>query len=101
MAAGIAGVPLLRLNKGAMQFIQHQESWWNQYNDCVDFSKRAQQSRRCFKLPVQTDNISVSVLMFQPFPEPPTQTTHSNSSSNTTTWQKAQAAAAEQQGSNR
>ncbi|DBB01138.1 TPA: hypothetical protein ACH3X1_001029 [Trebouxia sp. C0004] len=74
MAAGIAGVPSLASNKGAKEFIQHQESWWNQYTDCVNFSKRAQQSRRRFKFQVQTDGVSVSVLMFQPFPESSTQT---------------------------
>ena len=73
-ATGIAGVPSLTADTGAKESIQHQESWWNQYTDCINFSKRAQQSRRRFKFQVQTDGISVSVLMFQPFPEPPTQT---------------------------
>ena len=44
MAAGIAGVPPLPANKGAKEFIRHQESWWNQCTDCVNFSKRAQQA---------------------------------------------------------
>ncbi|DBA92412.1 TPA: hypothetical protein ACH3X1_015331 [Trebouxia sp. C0004] len=73
-AAGIANVPSLSANKGAKEFIQHQESWWNQYTACINFSKRAQQSRRCFKFQVQTDGVSVSVLMFQPFAEASTQT---------------------------
>ncbi|DBA96488.1 TPA: hypothetical protein ACH3X1_015372 [Trebouxia sp. C0004] len=73
-AAGIANVPSLSANKGANEFIQHQESWWNQYTACINFSKRAQQSRRCFKFQVQTDGVSVSVLMFQPFAEASTQT---------------------------
>ena len=67
-------VPSLSKDTGAKDFIRHQESWWNQYTDCVNFSKRAQHSRRRFEFQVQTDGISVSVLMFQPFPEPPTQT---------------------------
>ncbi|DBA87522.1 TPA: hypothetical protein ACH3X1_004553 [Trebouxia sp. C0004] len=73
-AAGIANVPSLSANKGAKEFIQHQESWWNQYTACINFSKRTQQSRRCFKFQVQTDGVSVSVLMFQPFAEASTQT---------------------------
>ena len=73
MATGIAGVPSLTSNKGAKEFIQHQESWWNQYTDCINFSKRAQESKRRFKFQVQTDGISVSVLMFRPFPTPPLQ----------------------------
>ncbi|DBA78666.1 TPA: hypothetical protein ACH3X1_008584 [Trebouxia sp. C0004] len=73
-AAGIANVPSLSANKGAKEFIQHQESWWNQYTACINFSKRAQQSRRCFKFQVQTDGVSVSVLMFQPFAEASPQT---------------------------
>ncbi|DBA98564.1 TPA: hypothetical protein ACH3X1_014367 [Trebouxia sp. C0004] len=37
-------------------------------------NKKAQQSRRCFKFQVQTDGVSVSVLMFQPFAEASTKT---------------------------
>ena len=72
-AAGVAGVPSLTASTGAKEFIEDKESWWNQYTDCIKFSKRAQQSRRRFHFQVQTDGISVSVLMFQPFPEAPTQ----------------------------
>lgn len=74
LATGIANVPSLTAKAGAKQFTQHQESWWNQYTDCISFSKRAQQSRRRFKFQVQTDGISVSVLMFQPFPSTQTDT---------------------------
>ena len=73
MAAGIPNVPSLTSGTGAKECIQQQESWWSQYTDCINFSKRAQQSRRRFKFQVQTDGISVSVLMFQPFAEPLTQ----------------------------
>ena len=73
MAAGIAGVPSLTANKGAKEFIRHQESWWNRYTECMNFSKRTHQSKRRFKFQVQTDGISVSVLMFRPFPTPPLQ----------------------------
>ena len=73
MAAGIAGVPSLTANKGAKEFIRHQESWWNRYTECINFSKRTHQSKRRFKFQVQTDGISVSVLMFRPFPTPPLQ----------------------------
>ena len=72
-AAGVAGVPSLTASTGAKEFIEDKESRWNQYTDCIKFSKRAQQSRRRFHFQVQTDGISVSVLMFQPFPEAPTQ----------------------------
>ncbi len=73
MAAGIPNVPSLTSGTGAKEFIQQQESWWSQYTDCINFSKRVQQSRRRFNFQVQTDGISVSVLMFQPFAEPLTQ----------------------------
>ncbi|KAL3147188.1 hypothetical protein ABBQ32_002690 [Trebouxia sp. C0010 RCD-2024] len=72
-AAGIANVPSLGSQTGAKEFVRHQEWWWNQFTDCINFSKRSQRSRRRFHFQVQTDGISVSVLMFQPFPEPPTQ----------------------------
>ncbi|KAA6428181.1 MAG: hypothetical protein FRX49_01777 [Trebouxia sp. A1-2] len=49
LATGIANVPSLTAKAGAKEFTQHQESWWNQYTDCISFSKRAQQSRRRFK----------------------------------------------------
>ena len=74
MAAGIAGMPLLTANKGAKEFIRHQESWWNWYTECVNFSKQTHQSKRRFNFQVQTDGISVSGLMFRPFPKPPLQT---------------------------
>ncbi len=73
MAAGIPNVPSLTSGTGAKEFIRQQESWWSQYTDCINFSKRSQQSRRRFNFQVQTDGISVSVLMFQPFAEPLTQ----------------------------
>ncbi|DBA97182.1 TPA: hypothetical protein ACH3X1_014943 [Trebouxia sp. C0004] len=41
-AAGIANVPSLSANKGAKEFIQHQESWWNQYTACVNFKASTQ-----------------------------------------------------------
>ncbi|DBA75893.1 TPA: hypothetical protein ACH3X1_010287 [Trebouxia sp. C0004] len=59
-------------DKAAKEFVQHQDSWWNQYTDCINFSTQAQQSRRRLTHQVQTDG--VSVLMFQPFPVPSTQT---------------------------
>ncbi len=73
MGSGIPNVPSLTSATGAKEFIQEQESWWSRYTDCINFSKRAQQSRRRFNFQVQTDGISVSVLMFQPFAEPLTQ----------------------------
>ncbi len=73
MASGIPNVPSLTSATGAKEFIQQQESWWSQHTDCINFSKRAQQSRRRFNFQVQTDGISVSVLIFQPFAEPLTQ----------------------------
>lgn len=73
MAAGIPNVPSLTSGTGAKEFIRQQESWWSQFTDCINFSKRSQQSRRRFNFQVQTDGISVSVLMFQPFAEPLTQ----------------------------
>ena len=66
-------MPSLGSQTGAKQFTRDQEWWWNQFTDCINFSKRAQESKRSFHFQVQTDGISVSVLMFQPFPEPPTQ----------------------------
>ena len=45
MAAGIPNVPSLTSGTGAKEFIQQQESWWSQYTDCINFSKRAQQSK--------------------------------------------------------
>ncbi len=70
MASGIPDVPSLTSATGAKEFFQQQESWWSQYIDCINFSKRAQQRRR---LPGTEYGISVSVLMFQPFAEPLTQ----------------------------
>ncbi|KAA6416890.1 MAG: hypothetical protein FRX49_13148 [Trebouxia sp. A1-2] len=49
------------------------QSWWNQYTDCINFSKQAQQSRRRQVPGADIDGVSVSLLMFQPFPEPSTQ----------------------------
>ena len=56
----------LTSNKEAKGFIQHHESLWNLYN-CVNFSKRAQQSRRCFKFHMQTDGTSVRCSCFSHF----------------------------------
>ena len=71
-AASIPHVPSLGSQTGAKEFTLHEEWWWDQYTDCINFSRRSQESKRRFKYQVQTDGISVSVLMFQPFKEPPT-----------------------------
>ncbi len=73
MAAGIPNVPSLTSGTKAKEFIRQQEIWWSQYTDCINFSKRSQQSKRRFNFQVQTDGISVRVLMFQPFAKPLTQ----------------------------
>ena len=53
MAAGIAGVPSLTSNKGVKEFIQHQESWWNQYTDCVNFDTDCVNNDNCSSTAVQ------------------------------------------------
>ena len=56
---------------GSKAFIANENSWWEHHTDCITFSKRAERSRRRFKHQVQTDGVSVSVLMFQPHIESP------------------------------
>ncbi|DBA75118.1 TPA: hypothetical protein ACH3X1_010440 [Trebouxia sp. C0004] len=70
--AGVDGLPPLtsRGETGCKAFIANQNSWWEHHTDCIQFSKRAEPSRRRFKQ-VQTDGVSVSVLMFQPHVDSP------------------------------
>ncbi|DBA77632.1 TPA: hypothetical protein ACH3X1_009431 [Trebouxia sp. C0004] len=72
-AAGVDGLPPLtsRGEIGCKAFIANENSWWEHHTDCIQFSKRAERSRRRFKHQVQTDGVSVSVLMFQPHVESP------------------------------
>ena len=56
---------------GCKAFIANENSWWGHHTDCIKFSKRADRSRRRFNHQVQTDGVSVSVLMFQPHVESP------------------------------
>ncbi|DBA83706.1 TPA: hypothetical protein ACH3X1_006244 [Trebouxia sp. C0004] len=50
-AAGVDGLPplTLRLETGCKAFIANQNSWWEHHTDCIQFSKRAELSRRRFK----------------------------------------------------
>ena len=61
------------LERGDRQQSLHcqSNSWWEHHTDCIQFSKRAERSRRMFKHHVQTDGVSVSVLMCQPHVESP------------------------------
>ena len=60
------GLPSLASgDTGCKAFIANQNSWWERHTDCINFSRRAERSRRNFKHQVQTDGVSVSVLMFQ------------------------------------
>ena len=72
-AAGVDGLPSLtsRGETGCKAFTANENSWWGQHTDCINFSKRADRSRRRFNHQVQTDGVSVSVLMFQPHVESP------------------------------
>ena len=63
--------PLVNVSDGTLALLV--QSWWNQYTDCINFSKQAQQSRRRQVPGADIDGVSVSLLMFQPFPEPSTQ----------------------------
>ncbi|DBA87701.1 TPA: hypothetical protein ACH3X1_004707 [Trebouxia sp. C0004] len=72
-AAGVDGLPPLtsRGETGCKAFIANENSWWEHHTYCIQFSQRAEPSRRRFKHQVQTDGVSVSVLMFQPHVESP------------------------------
>ena len=67
------GLPPLtsRGETGCKAFIANENSWWGHHTDCIKFSKRADRSRRRFNHQVQTDGVSVSVLMFQLHVESP------------------------------
>ena len=67
-AAGVEGLPSLssKGDTGCKAFIADQNSWWEHHTNCLTFSKRSERSKRTFHHQVQTDGVSVSVLMFQP-----------------------------------
>ena len=62
------GLPSLSSKKdtGCQEFIANANSWWERHTDAVSFSKRSDSSGRTFNHQVQTDGVSVSVLMIQP-----------------------------------
>ena len=73
----MGGLPSLssRGDAGCKAFTANQDSWWELHTDCISFCKRAERSRRRFKHQLQTDGVSVSVLMFQPHAAPPAAST--------------------------
>ena len=64
-AAGVSDVPSLT-TRHCTEFVATQDSWWDRFTECTNFCKRSPQTRRRFHHEVQTDGVSVSVLMFQP-----------------------------------
>ena len=60
-------------NASCKQVTADMHTFWDRFADCIKFSRRTAESRRCFKYEVTTDTVSVGVLMFQPSCEPSAQ----------------------------
>ena len=65
IAADLAGVPS-QSNDDKKQFIAERASWWQRYTDYHSFCTNTDSTQRRFHFQVETDGISVSILMFQP-----------------------------------
>ena len=56
---------------GCKQFVADQDMWWGRYTNCQAFAKQSNVSAKRFHGQVETDGISVSVLVFHPNPPSP------------------------------
>lgn len=58
-----------------MQFVADRDRWWSTYTNCQEFAKQSNASAKRSHGEVETDDVSVSVLVFHPNPpslsEPP------------------------------
>ncbi|KAA6416649.1 MAG: hypothetical protein FRX49_13385 [Trebouxia sp. A1-2] len=64
-AAGWANLPSLS-PAGEKKFTAERASWWQRCTDYQSFCTHTQRTHREFHFQVETDSISVSILMFQP-----------------------------------
>ena len=64
-AADFAHLPTLS-PADIKQFTADRASWWQRYTDYRSFCTHTQRTQRAFHFQVETDGISVSILMFQP-----------------------------------
>ena len=65
IAAVFAGMPS-QSKDDKKQFIAERASWWQRYTDYHSFCTNTDSTQRRFHFQVETDGISVSILMFQP-----------------------------------
>ncbi|DBA81671.1 TPA: hypothetical protein ACH3X1_007421 [Trebouxia sp. C0004] len=68
-AAGFANMPSLS-TEDIKQFTADHASWWQRYTDYCSFCTNTDCTQREFHFQVETDGISVSILMFQPASAP-------------------------------
>lgn len=63
-------IPALH-KQGCARFVADQDMWWGRYTNCQAFAKQSNVSAKCFHGQVETDGVSVSVLVFRPNPPSP------------------------------